>query len=193
MAIAGSETRMYEQNRLAENLFLRDVVALREVSRDVLRNPGLTAGRPQSAISIELLQSVLAAEIICVMRYSLLAVSEDGLKNDWLATEFQAQANDERRHMAALARRIEALGGMPDFNPAGLAARVAALSRCTASFTVRLQQNLAAEQCVVEHYRMLIGYFEQHDPETAAVLEDILRDEEEHRSDMQDLLVSYRG
>lgn len=185
---------MLEQYAAAENAFLQDVRAARENSRAVLlaaERQAPRASRADTALSIELLQSVLAAEIVCVMRYTLLAVSEDGLKNDRLATEFQAQANDERRHMAMLAARIETLGGAPDFSPAGLNARIAALGRSDASFAARLQQNLAAEQCVVAHYRELAVFFDRHDPETAAVLRDILQDEEDHTGDMQDLLAAY--
>jgi len=184
---------MFEHQAETENAFLLDVQSLRDDGRAVLRSAGSAPARPDAARSIELLQSVLAAEIICVMRYTLLAVSEDGLKNEGLATEFQAQANDERRHMAMLAARIGSLGGVPDFSPAGLNSRIAALSRSDASFATRLQQNLAAEQCVVEHYRELITYFDRHDPATSSILQDILQDEEDHTSDMQDLLASCGG
>jgi len=180
---------MFDQNANAENAFLLDVQSFREGSRVVLQQ----APRPDIAVSIELLQSVLTAEIICVMRYTLLAVCEDGLKNEGLATEFQAQASDERRHMAMLAARIEQLGGKPDFSPAGLNSRIAALGRSNASFADRLRQNLAAEQCVVEHYRELIAFFDRHEPATAVILMDILQDEEDHTSDMLDLLASCPG
>jgi bacterioferritin len=182
---------MFEQAGAPENVFLRDVQAFRAAGMGALRHARLPALPPSRDISVALLQSVLSAEIICVMRYTMLAVSEDGLANDNIATEFQAQASDERRHMAILAARIRALGGVPNFKPAGLSERAAELGGSNAGFAVRLRQNLAAEQCVVEHYCALVAFFEQHDPETAAILEDILRDEEDHRSDMQDLLLSY--
>jgi bacterioferritin len=182
---------MFETRSQPENFFLQDLRACRDGSRAMLRSA--TGRRSDPALSIDLLQSVLAAELICVLRYTLLSVSEDGLKNDRLATEFQAQANDERRHMAMLSSRIEALGGVPDFSPAGLGSRIAALACATDSFAERLRQNLAAEQCVVEHYRELVRFFDRHDPDTAEILQDILQDEEDHTSDMQDLLISSAG
>ncbi len=180
---------MFERLAGTGDAFLLDVQTQRDSSRAVLSKGAPALGR-QNANAILLLQSLLAAEIVCVMRYTLLTVSEEGLKNPGLATEFQAQANDERRHMAMLAARIEALGGVPDYRPAGVKARIAALAGGEASFAARLLQNLAAEQCVVEHYRELAAYFGRHDPETAAMLLDILQDEEDHTSDMQDLLGS---
>lgn len=185
---------MFEQYVVAENFFLRDVQSVREASRWFLHDAGMTVPpRFDAAASIDLLQSVLAAEIVCVLRYTMISVSREGLKNEWIGTEFQAQANDERRHMVMVAKRIEALGGTPNFSPDGLASRAAGLVHCQGSFAARVQQNLAAERCVIEHYRELIAYFDQRDPESSRILQDILQDEEEHTSDMQDLLVSYVG
>jgi bacterioferritin len=177
---------MFEQSVAVENFFLRDVKKLDESSRWIMED---APERRDSARSVDLLQTVLAAEIVCVLRYTMISVSQDALRNDWLGTEFQAQANDERRHMMMIAKRIEELGGTPNFNPPGVVSGVAALGRNEGSFAVRVAQNLTAERCVIEHYRRLATYFEPHDPETAKLLWDILQEEEDHSSDMQDLLV----
>ena len=134
---------------------------------------------------------MLTAEIVCVLRYTAISISHDGLKNDWIGAEFQEQANDERRHMALAAARIVQLGGTPDYDPQPLASRHAVPQEGPGEFALRVQENLAAEQAVVELYRELISYFAQRDPETAAILQEIIRDEEDHASDMEDLLVSY--
>jgi bacterioferritin len=178
----------------SENIFLAAVRAVDEDAQDGLHafKAAERAGSGGEA-SIDLLQGALAAEIVCVVRYSLLAISEEGLKNEWFATEMQAQANDERRHMAMLSERIEQLGGVPEFNPKGLQDRISGLSRCAETLTEQLRQNLAAEQCLVDHYQKLLTYFDRHDPETASMLMDILQDEENHRADMQDLLQSGLG
>ncbi len=181
---------MFEQQIIAENLFLKDITALRDSVGWMLREPA-DAGRREH--SIALLQTVLAAEIVCVLRYTMISVSPDGLKNGWIGNEFQAQANDERKHMTMAAERIEQLGGVPDFAPEGLSSRVESLLNFEGSFAKRVAQNLAAEQAVIAHYRALIGHFAGRDPQTAALLEDIIRDEEDHTSDMQDLLTSYAG
>jgi bacterioferritin len=174
---------MFQQQAMPENAFLKDVNALRDGARAHLADPHA---------SIPLLQSVLSAEIVCVLRYTMISVSEDGLKNSWIGTEFQAQADDERRHMKMAAERIEQLGGVPDFNPPHLASRTAAVSY-SGNFAKLIDENLAAEQSVIAHYRELITHFGTHDPESRALLEDIIRDEEDHTSDMTDLLGSYTG
>ena len=56
-----------------------------------------------------------------------------------------------------------------------------------------IRENLVAERIAVEHYRELIGFFASHDPATRAMLEGILGVEEEHASDMRDLLVAHEG
>jgi bacterioferritin len=54
-------------------------------------------------------------------------------------------------------------------------------------------ENLEAEQSVMAHYHELITYFEPRDAQSCAILRDIIRDEEDHSNDMQDLLASYAG
>ena len=56
-----------------------------------------------------------------------------------------------------------------------------------------LRQNLVAERIVIEHYQELIRYFGDTDPTTRIMLEHILADEEEHASDLHDLLVAHEG
>jgi bacterioferritin len=170
---------MDDQNIAADNMFLNDILALREKARDVMQAPG-----EGQAGAIALLQTVLSAEIVCVLRYTMISVSEDGLKNDRIGAEFQEQANDERRHMSMAAARIEQLGGTPDFNRA-------ATPIMPAGFLDRVRENLAAERRVIEHYHDLIDYFAPRDPATCAMLQEIVRDEEDHTGDMEDLLISY--
>jgi len=181
----GLET-MFEQKLAAENAFLSDIEVLRQSARNVMQAP------PEGAhTAIALLQTVLAAEIVCVLRYTAISVSRDGLKNDWIGAEFQEQANDERKHMSMAAARIQELGGTPDFNPPKLRSR--ALDDREPDFALRVRENLAAEQSVIEHYHDLIRYLGPRDPATCEMLTEIVRDEEDHTSDMEDLLVSYPG
>lgn len=178
---------MFQQQAIPENAFLKDVNAVRTGASPYLAAPLATH------TSIPLLQSVLSAEILCVLRYTMISVSEDGLKNAWIGTEFQAQANDERRHMKMAAERIVELGGTPDYNAPLLGARLASIDDYGGNFAKLIDENLVAEQSVIAHYRDLITHFGDHDPESRAMLEDIIRDEEDHTSDMTDLLGSYTG
>ncbi len=146
---------MFEQGAVGDNHFLADVQRLRGAAQAMMAS----AAAPAS-----LLQTAMSAEIACVLRYSLIAVSADGLENEWVATECAAQAADERAHMVRLASRITALGGKPDYFAAELATRRMAPEASKGCLPRLFSENLAAEQCVIELYRELAGHFEGRDP-----------------------------
>jgi|GEM_PF-4723194 bacterioferritin len=176
---------MFEQGALPENHFLSDIMALQ---RDPWVLPTPTSQEISREKSIQLLQTVLSAEIVCVLRYTAISVSPDALRSDWIAAEFQEQANDERQHMARVAARIEQFGGIPDFRTP-----MAAVRRYGAgdySLAKRVRENLAAERSIIEYYNDLIQYFAGFDPETAELLREIVVDEENHTSDLEDLIGS---
>jgi len=179
---------MVEQGRARENAFLDAIDRIREAARPVMMWPGPLRRKAATV----LLQSVLDAEIACVMRYTMISVSEAGLRHDNIGAEFQEQANDERRHMGLAAARIEELGGRPDYSSLAVFQAVMP-SELGRDFGHQIRENLEAEQSVIAHYRDLIRFFAGRDAETTRLLEDIVRDEEDHTSDIEDLLASYRG
>jgi len=181
-------TVMFEQDAAPENAFLDAITKIREDARAVMNWPAPLARKAATA----LLQSVLDAEIACVLRYTMISVSETGLRHETIGAEFQEQANDERRHMNLAAARIAELGGKADFS-AEAALRAAMPRDVGKDFFRHIQENLAAEQAVIAHYRELMLYFRASDPETCQLLEDIVRDEEDHTSDIEDLLASCRN
>ncbi|MDR3504648.1 MAG: ferritin-like domain-containing protein [Acidocella sp.] len=178
---------MFEQAAIRENHFLQDIECQHAAARACLQ-----AGWRGPEQSVALLQTALAVEIACVLRYSMMSVSREGLESIWAGIEFQAQAADERAHMQRIAARILALGGKPDYAPVGLASRHVAPDSAEGALAKRLEENLAAEHCVMELYRELIAHFEDADPDSAALLREIAEDEEAHASDMEDLLATYR-
>jgi bacterioferritin len=50
---------------------------------------------------------------------------------------------------------------------------------------------LIAERIAVDHYRELVRFFGDNDPTTRVMIEGILAVEEEHASDMLDLLTTH--
>jgi len=176
------------------NSFLTDVQTLRARARQSLESGAVTPsyeGDVEKAI--ELLQSVVATELVCVLRYTMHAISVVGITSESVAAEFQEHAKDERRHMLAAADRIDQLGGTPDFNPKGLAERSATEYGEGGNLVQMVKDNLVAERIVIEHYQELIRYFGDRDPTTRIMLEGFLKDEEDHATDMHDLLVAHEG
>lgn len=179
---------------MAENLFLRDIEKLRADAKRSLEEGAVTANYDGDVDkAIDLLQAALATEIVCVLRYTMNAISVEGLNSKGVADEFNEHAADEQEHMRMIAERIDQLGGTPNFDPQGLAARSATEYGGEGTLIDLVKQNLVAERIAVEHYRDLIRYFSENDPTTRLMLEHILEDEEEHANDMHDLLVAHEG
>ena len=177
-----------------EKPFLSDVQTLRARARANIADGALTpAYRGDAKKTIEILQAVLATEIVCVLRYSQNAVAASGISSDAVKDEFLEHAKEEREHMMAVANRINQLGGKPNFNPEGLATRSASEYHDGPTLVDMIKENLIAERIAVEHYRELIRYFQGDDPTTERMLKWILAVEEEHADDMHDLLVAHEG
>jgi bacterioferritin len=173
--------------------FLSDVRTLRDRARRNL-DQGVVTSTYQGDVhrTIEILQAVLATEIVCVLRYSMNAVAAAGISSNAVRSEFSKHADEEREHMMVVAERINQLGGKPNFNPDGLATRSASQYADVDSLIDMIKENLVAERIAVDHYRELIRHFGDHDPTTRVMIEGILTVEEEHANDMQDLLVAHQ-
>jgi bacterioferritin len=176
------------------NSFLRDVQTLREQARRSLEAGAVTVDYDDAEGSIEILQSALATEIVCVLRYTMNAISVVGINSKAVSEEFLEHAKDEREHMMMIAERIDQLGGKPNFDPKDLASRSATEYGHGGSLIEMVKENLVAERIAIEHYRDMIRYFEQKkDPSTRHMMVKILEDEEDHATDMHDLLVAHEG
>jgi bacterioferritin len=174
--------------------FVSDVAELRRRAREHMERGAITQnyeGGVEQAV--DLLQTALATEIVCVLRYTMHAVAAVGIDSESVKEEFAEHAVDEREHMNKLAERINQLGGTPNFNPEGLHTRSTTEYGTAQSLIDMIKENLVAERIAVEHYRELIRYFGDKDPTTRIMLEGILAQEEEHANDMHDLLVAHEG
>ena len=149
--------------------------------------------RGDASRTIDILQSVLATEIVCVLRYTMHAIAATGISSEGVKAEFAEHAKEEQEHMMAVAQRINQLGGKPNFNPEGLLSRSASQYAEGENLVDMIKENLIAERIAVDHYRELVRYFGDDDPATRVMLEEILVIEEEHANDMHDLLVAHEG
>jgi bacterioferritin len=177
-----------------EKTFLTDVQTLRARAKEHLDQGPVTqnyGGDARKAIA--LLQTVVATEIVCVLRYTMNSIAATGINSESVAAEFAEHAEDERQHMKMAAERIDQLGGTPNLDPEGLATRSATEYGNGGNLVQMITDNLVAERVVIEHYRELIRYFGENDPTTRVMLEKILGDEEDHAIDMHDLLVAHEG
>src|SRR6202453_2667164 len=122
------ETRATPEKKQNGNTqpFLTDIKTLRDRARKHLSEGGVTPSYEGDVHkTVEILQSVLATEIVCVLRYTMHAVAATGISSEGVKAEFQEHAKEEQEHMNQVAERINQLGGKPNFNPDGLLSRSA--------------------------------------------------------------------
>ena len=173
--------------------FLSDVKAVRERARQNLDEGAITPNYGIEAKAVcEALNSALASELVCVLRYKRHYYMAEGINADPVKAEFLEHAEQEQGHADQLAGRICQLGGAPDLNPEGLAAR--AHTEYVAGSTLRemIKEDLVAERVGIESYREMINWIGDRDTTTRAMLEGILAVEEEHAADMSSLLQGLR-
>jgi len=174
--------------------FLTDVKTLRARARKDIADGALTPNyKGDAKRTVAILQSVLATEIVCVLRYTMHSITATGISSEGVKAEFAEHAKEEQEHMMAVAERITQLGGTPNFDPEGLASRSASQYSTGPSLVDMIKENLIAERIAVEHYRELVRYFGNDDPTTKRMVQWILSVEEEHADDMHDLLVAHEG
>lgn len=135
----------------------------------------------------QILNEALASEILCVLRYRHHQIVAKGINFPQVAAEFKEHAENEEEHMLMIAERIAQLGGDPDLNPATVATRATTEYGTNADLTTMIKQDLIAERVAIEVYRQMIEWFSA-DTTTRRMLENILADEEEHATDLSDLL-----
>ena len=169
--------------------FVRDVEQIRRRALNKIEDGAVTAGyKGDVEQTISILNEALATEIVCVLRYMHHYFMATGVHGKSVADEFKEHADSEREHADSIAERIQQLGGKPDFNPRSLLERSASQYVEGESLAQMIREDLIAERVVIEVYQDMIRHFGSDDPTTRVMIEKILHDEEEHASDLADLL-----
>ena len=169
--------------------FTTDVETIRNRARQKIEEGAVTQAYKGDVKRVcEILNEALATEIVCVLRYMHHYFMATGVHGMSVRDEFKEHADAEREHADALADRIQQLGGKPDFNPKSLLERSASQYVEGSDLSEMIKEDLIAERIVIEVYSDMIRYFGNNDPTTRILLERLLRDEEEHASDLSDLL-----
>jgi bacterioferritin len=114
--------------------FISDLTALRNRARDQIMKGAVTPSYPEAdrKAVVELLNTALATEIVCVLRYKRHYYATHGIRAKFVSAEFLEHANEEQAHADKLAERIVQLGEDPDLNPATLLSRSQSASQSRA-------------------------------------------------------------
>jgi bacterioferritin len=175
--------------RSDEQPFLTDVKTLRARARQHIADGAVTEGYDgDTETAVKVLNTALATEIICVLRYKRHYFMARGIHSGAVAAEFLEHAGDEQEHADRIAERIVQLGGAPDFAPDSLSARSHSEYVEGNSLVDMIKEDLVAERIAIDSYREMIRYFAPFDSTTRTMLEEITATEEEHADDLADLL-----
>jgi len=174
----------------ADQAFLSDLGVLRARAKEDIMKGAVTPSFPEAdrKVIVELLNTALATEIVCVLRYKRHYYATHGIRAKFVAAEFLEHADEEQKHADQIAERIVQLGEDPDLNPATLLSRAHSEYDEATSLRQMLEADLIAERIAIESYREMITFIGQRDPTTRRLLESILAQEEEHAEDLVDLL-----
>lgn len=169
--------------------FLTDIKELRKRARANMERGAVTESYeldPKRVVDV--LNSALATEIVCVLRYKRHYYAARGLNKDAVAAEFLQHATEEQGHADRISERISQLGGDPDLNPATLTARSHSEYVEGDDLISMIKENLVAERIAIESYTEIIHFLGEKDVTSRRLMEEILGVEEEHANDMLDLI-----
>src|SRR5665213_987000 len=169
--------------------FLSDVTTLRAKARkEIDKGPVTAAYGADLKRVIEVLNTSLATELVCVLRYKAHYFGAKGLNAEPVAAEFLEHAGEEQVHADRLAERINQLGGTPDMDPNTLMARAQTEYNTPEDLVEMIKEDLIAERIVIQAYTEAIAWLGHKDPTTRRIFVEILAEEEEHADDMLTLL-----
>ena len=140
---------------------------------------------------VSVLNEILATEIVCILRYRNHFYCAKGINAEPIANEFLVHANEEQVHADWVSVRIAQLGGVPDWNPEGLATRAHADYSEGTSLRQMIEENLVAERVAIETYSEIVRWLGNDDPTTRRMIEDILKEEEHHADDLASMVEEY--
>ncbi|MGI8762060.1 MAG: ferritin-like domain-containing protein [Jatrophihabitantaceae bacterium] len=169
--------------------FLTDVSTLRSQARETIDKGPVTAAYGADLPRVlAVLNTSLATELVCVLRYKAHYYGAKGLDAEPIAAEFLQHAGEEQVHADRLAERINQLGGTPEMNPDTLMARSQTEYTTPEGLREMITEDLVAERIVIAAYTEIIAWLGHDDPTSRRMFEEILAEEEEHADDMLTLL-----
>jgi bacterioferritin len=169
--------------------FKADIERIRREAREHIDRGPITEtyGADRERV-IDVLNTVLATELVCVLRYKRHYFMASGIHAGPVAAEFLQHANDEQGHADQVATRITQLGGEPNFDPHGLADRSHAEYAEGDTLLDMVREDLVAERIAIASYQGIVRWLGDDDPTSHDLIAGILAVEEEHAEDMLSIL-----
>jgi len=130
---------------------------------------------------LQMLNEALAEEMASIFQYMWDHILARGMDSLAIAEKFKELAMTEMRHAYMLAERIDLLGGTPTTQVGPI--------KIGGDLEKMVRDNLQLEYEAIDMYRRLIEQAEaEKDYASRRLLEEILKDTEEHARDLEALL-----
>jgi bacterioferritin len=168
--------------------FFSDVTELRRRARADMQASAARATTERAATLHRLLNTALATELVCGLRYRRHHATARAVSAHGVAQVFLQHAREEQEHAEAIARRIAELGGTPNWTPHGLATRSHGPVREGGDLATMLREDLIAERIVIQTYTEMLSHITDEDPQTRELLEKVRAQEETHARGLVRLL-----
>jgi bacterioferritin len=175
---------MAREFRMTTAPFLSDLARIRGRMRQHSVQGAAAAGSAARRDTVlQLLNDILASELIWLMRYRRRYLLWDGMRE--VSDE---RARTEPTPADPIVRRILELGGDPDLDPDHLLSRKRADYASHGSVGDRIREDLCAERIVIESYVEAIDFLGAADPATRAMLEVNLGSERARAAQLAEIL-----
>lgn len=130
---------------------------------------------------IDALNEALTEELASIIQYLWDHILLKGMESPYIADLFKELSMIEMNHAYTLAERIDLIGGLPTTTIGPI--------KIGGDAKKMLQDNLELEYEAVDMYRKLVKMADKEDdPVTRRLLEDILKDTEEHANKLETVL-----
>lgn len=173
------------------NDFAIDITRIRDEAREHLRQGALTPSDTTNVERvIEVLNKVIASEMVCYLRYTQNAIVAQGIDREQVSDMFVEHAGEELAHFQRVTDRINQLGGNPDLNPATMKERAVTdywEPDDESDLQSMIRENLVGERVVIEVYTEIIRWLGEGDITSRRMMESILKEEEDHADELKDL------
>src|SRR5579883_1831314 len=147
--------------------FVVDIESIRKRAREHMEAGRATGSyKADKDTVVKVLNSALATEIVCVLRYKRHYFMAKGINHEPIAEEFLQHAQEEQIHADRIAVRIVQLGGEPDLNPSTLTSRSHSEYAEGSDLIEMIKEDLIAERIAIDTYREIIRYLGANDPTT---------------------------
>jgi bacterioferritin len=175
--------------------FLSNVANIRRQARSHIEDyGGMTGSAADRDAVVRLLNTALATEMLCVVRYRRYGTSNAPALAETLRQQFILRAQEEQGHADRIVARIVELGGEPNPDPPDAVGRSGGDDYDHddgyddgENLADMLAEDLIVERIAIDTYREIIRYVGDSDATTRRLFESIVTIEQQHAAGLASL------